>query len=110
MGYAKGHKIPPGKTDRQLRQVHRCHRSGGEQDRHALYKQVIETSTNGGGGDSLNDAPKIERRYGDCDVTITFKEKAEDVKDDVLWLMLENYKERISEKAAELENNRESLE
>ena len=35
------------------------------------------------------------RRYGECDVTIVFKENARDIKDDVLWLMLENYKERI---------------
>jgi hypothetical protein len=27
---------------------------------------------------------KIERQYGDCDVTITFKEKAENVKEKVL--------------------------
>ena len=75
-----------------------------------MLRKVAEAGYNGGGGDNLSDTPKIERRYGDCDVTITFKEKAEDVKDAVLWLMLENYKERISEKAAELENNMESLE
>lgn len=28
-------------------------------------------------------------------MTIVFKENARDIKDDVLWLMLENYKERI---------------
>ena len=72
--------------------------------------EVAASGIDGRGGDSLSDTPKIERRYGDCDVTITFKENAGDVKDNVLWLMLENYKERISEKAAELENNRESLE
>lgn len=53
------------------------------------------------GGESLSEIPKIEKRYGDCDVTITFKENAEDIKDKVLWLMLENYKERISQKAME---------
>ena len=51
------------------------------------------------GGDSLNE--KIERRYGECDVTITFKENAEDIKEKVLWLMLENYKSRIEQKALE---------
>ena len=35
-------------------------------------------------------------------MTITFKEKAEDIKEKVLWLMLENYKERISKKAIEM--------
>ena len=49
------------------------------------------------GGESLNE--KIERRYGECDVTITFKEEAEDIKDKVLWLLLENYKSRIEQKA-----------
>jgi hypothetical protein len=34
-------------------------------------------------------------------VTITFKEEAEDIKDKVLWLMLENYKARIEQKALE---------
>ena len=51
------------------------------------------------GGDSLNE--KIERRYGECDVTITFKEEAEDINDKVLWLLLENYKSRIEQKALE---------
>lgn len=53
------------------------------------------------GGENLSEIPKIEKRYGDCDVTITFKEIAEDIKDKVLWFMLENYKERISQKAVE---------
>ena len=75
-----------------------------------MLRKVASSGIDGRGGDSLKETPKIVRRYGECDVTITFKEKAEDVKDDALWLMLENYKERISEKAAELENNRESLE
>lgn len=35
-------------------------------------------------------------------MTITFKEKAEDIKEKVLWLMLENYKDRISQKAIKL--------
>ena len=34
-------------------------------------------------------------------MTITFKEKAEDIKEKVLWLMLENYKSRIEQKALE---------
>jgi hypothetical protein len=49
----------------------------------------------------LNDTPKIEKRYGGCDLTITFKENAENVKEKVLWLMLENYKERIMQKASQ---------
>ncbi len=32
-------------------------------------------------------------------MTLTFKETAEDIKEQVLWLMLENYKERIAQKA-----------
>ena len=32
-------------------------------------------------------------------MTITFKENAEDIKEKVLWLMLENYKSRIEQKA-----------
>ena len=60
--------------------------------------KVAASGINGRGGDSLSETPKIEHRYGECDVTITFKEKAEDVKDDVLWLMLENYKEHLSQK------------
>ena len=44
---------------------------------------------------------KIERHYGKCDVTLTFKDKAEDIKDKVLWLMLENYRARIEQKALE---------
>ena len=31
----------------------------------------------------------------------TFKDKAEDIKDKVLWLMLENYRARIEQKALE---------
>ncbi len=34
-------------------------------------------------------------------MTITFKEEAEDIKDKVLWLLLENYKSRIEQKALE---------
>jgi hypothetical protein len=34
-------------------------------------------------------------------LTITFKENAENVKEKVLWLMLENYKERIMQKASQ---------
>ena len=34
-------------------------------------------------------------------MTLTFKEEAEDIKDKVLWLMLENYKARIEQKALE---------
>ncbi len=34
-------------------------------------------------------------------MTISFKEEAVDIKDKVLWLMLENYKARIEQKALE---------
>ena len=64
-----------------------------------MLRQVVEAGFNGRGGDSLSEKPKIERKYGDCDVTITFKESAEDIKDSVLWLMLENYKDRIIQNA-----------
>lgn len=40
-------------------------------------------------------------------MTLTFKETAEDIKEQVLWLMLENYKERIAQKALELNNEGE---
>ena len=53
------------------------------------------------GGDSLSEERKIVRNYGGCEVTLTFKETAEDIKEQVLWLMLENYKERIAQKALE---------
>lgn len=39
-------------------------------------------------------------------MTITFKDKAEDIKDKLLWLMIENYKERISHKAMESVSDR----
>lgn len=38
---------------------------------------------------------EIIETYDDCDVTIAFKEKAEPIKDKVLWLILESFKERI---------------
>ena len=40
-------------------------------------------------------------------MTLTFKETAEDIKEQVLWLMVENYKERIAQKALELNNEGE---
>ncbi|SDA32780.1 hypothetical protein SAMN02910447_03581 [Ruminococcus sp. YE71] len=40
-------------------------------------------------------------------MTLTFKETAEDIKEQLLWLMLENYKERIAQKALELNNEGE---
>ena len=62
-----------------------------------MRRQVAASGTYGWGGDSLSDIPKIQRRYGDCDVTITFKESADNVKDKVLWLLMENYRERLAE-------------
>ena len=35
-------------------------------------------------------------------MTVSFKEKSDDIKDRVLWLMMENYKDRISHKALEI--------
>ena len=63
-----------------------------------MLRKVAEAGYNCRGGDNLSEEPKIERRYGDCDVTITFKENAEDIKDKILWLLLENYKEHLSQK------------
>ncbi len=41
---------------------------------------------------------KIVRDIGGCEVTITFKgHNDEDVKDKVMWLLLESYCERINE-------------
>lgn len=41
---------------------------------------------------------KIVRDIGRCEVTITFKgHNDEDVKDKVMWLLLESYCERINE-------------
>ena len=50
------------------------------------------------GGNNLSEKPKIVRRYGCCEITISFKENAEDIKDKILWLLLENYKEHLSQK------------
>ena len=63
-----------------------------------MLRKVAEEGYNCGGGDNLSEEPKIVRRYGCCDVTISFKENAEDIKDKILWLMLENYKEHLSQK------------
>ena len=62
-----------------------------------MLRQVAAAGINGRGGDSLSDVPKIERRYGDCDVTITFKENTDNIKDRVLWLLMESYRERIKQ-------------
>ena len=63
-----------------------------------MLRKVAAAGYNGGGGDSLSEEPKIIRRYGCCEVTISFKENAEDIKDKILWLLLENYKEHLSQK------------
>ena len=68
--------------------------------------KVAAAGIDGRGGDSLSDTPKIERRYGDCDVTITFKENARDIKDNVLWLIMESYRERLTQKLPEGENTK----
>ena len=66
--------------------------------------EVAAAGIDGRGGDSLSEEKKIVRNYGGCEVTLTFKEAAEDIKEHVLWLMLENYKERIARKALESNN------
>lgn len=38
---------------------------------------------------------EITEMYDDCEITIAFKNKAEPIKDQVLWLILESFKERI---------------
>ena len=41
---------------------------------------------------------KIIRQIGDCKVTITFGESNPDLKENIMWAMTENYKNRIAEK------------
>jgi hypothetical protein len=47
---------------------------------------------------------KIVKQYGDCEVTITFKGHSIDIKENVLWLMTENYIDRVK---SELDKNSE---
>jgi hypothetical protein len=43
----------------------------------------------------------IIKEIGGCKVKITFGESNPGLKEDVLWLMFENYKSRITEQAEE---------
>ncbi len=40
----------------------------------------------------------LKRKYDGCEVALIFKEHNPEVKDKVLWLLLEDYQARISEK------------
>ena len=42
---------------------------------------------------------KIIRQVGDCKVTISFGQSNPDLKENILWSMMENYKNRITEQA-----------
>lgn len=63
--------------------------------------KVAAADIDGRGGDSLSEEKKVVNNCGGCEVTLVFKESAEDIKEKVLWLMLENYKDRILHKALE---------
>ncbi len=40
---------------------------------------------------------KIIRQVGDCKVTISFGQSNPDLKENILWSMMENYKKRLFE-------------
>ena len=40
---------------------------------------------------------KIIRQVGDCKVNITFGQSNPDLKENILWSMMENYKKRLFE-------------
>ena len=42
---------------------------------------------------------KIIRQIGGCKVNITFGDNNPELKDEILWSMMENYKNRITEQA-----------
>ena len=63
---------------------------------------------NGGGGESLNDIPKIERRYGECDVTITFKGSNPKLKENLLSLLCDSFEERVMNSKSQKEDTKES--
>jgi len=42
---------------------------------------------------------KIIRQVGGCKVNITFSDSNPELKDEILWSMMENYKKRITEQA-----------
>jgi|GEM_PF-4720586 len=44
---------------------------------------------------------KIIRQVGDCKVTITFGDSNPDLKENLMWAMMENYKKRILEQESE---------
>ncbi len=45
---------------------------------------------------------KIVREIGGCEVTITFKGHNDEVKDKVLWQLMENYMARITEESKQI--------
>lgn len=49
---------------------------------------------------------QIKKIYGGCEVTISFGERNPNVRDTVLWLMTENYLDRIK---AELSSGEQKL-
>ena len=43
----------------------------------------------------------IIKQVGGCKVNITFSDSNPGLKDEILWMMMENYKNRITEQAEE---------
>ena len=74
----------------------------------ALLCQVAEAGYNCEGGDSLSEKPKIERRYGDCDVTITFKGSNPKLKENLLSLLCDSFEERVMNSKNQKEDTKES--
>lgn len=73
-----------------------------------MLRKVAEAGYNGGGGDSLSEEPKIERRYGNCDVTITFKGSNPKLKENLLSLLCDSFEERVMNSNSPKEDNKEN--
>ncbi len=56
----------------------------------------------------MNEEKKIERRYGQCDVTITFKGSNPKLKDDLLALLCDSFEKRIMNSNNQAEDTNES--
>ena len=72
----------------------------------ALLRQVAEADFNGMGGNSLSEEPKIERRYCECDVTITFKGSNHKLKENLLSLLCDSFEERVMNSKSQKENTK----
>ena len=56
----------------------------------------------------MNEEKKIERRFGQCDVTITFKGSNPKLKDDLLALLCDSFEKRIMNSNNQAEDTNES--